>query len=258
MKNPHISVVVTTHLRAQLLVRALNSLLLQTYQDFEIIVVSDVFDLDTLDIIKSTLRHTDTLIMNPKLIGPSESRNIGAAVAQGTWILFLDDDDALEKECLENFITQENLNSSDVYFTDYIKIVENRATSKILSTEQGKIGAFEFSSILYRNYIPNSCIILRADIARKTHFDSRLDSHEDWDWLINLGRTTTFKHLPFIGPIIYEDLSDSRNQKAKDSKEIAYDYLSIYRKWRTSDLRITGLRCETLKKLGLPVDEKFL
>lgn len=259
MSKPLFSVIVTTHRRSDLLSRALNSLLKQTFSDFEIILVSDVYDPPTVEVAQSFLRSSDSLLMNPNLVGPAESRNLGIQLAQGKWVMFLDDDDAYSEEYLDKLADSINSNvGASVFFTDYIKIKENRSTMEVVEANQCHIGHISVNSLMIGNFIPNSGIIVERYLARQVLFDSNLNSHEDWDWLINLSYQASFTHLDTIGPIIYEGVVDSRNQNAHSTNNASLDYLSIYRKWRSGDANINQTRLNCLKVMGLSLPDGVL
>ena len=90
---PKVSVIVTTYNRAALLPRAVDSVLAQTYEDFELIIVDDCSTDDTPEVMQSfadprirTARHQENK-------GHSSALNTGIALARGDSIGFLDDDD---------------------------------------------------------------------------------------------------------------------------------------------------------------------
>ena len=93
LDNPKVSVVITTYNRARLLPRAVNSVLAQTYDDYEIIIVDDCSNDDTQQVISE---FTDSRIHHFRHDinrGLSAARNTGIANARGEYIAFLDDDD---------------------------------------------------------------------------------------------------------------------------------------------------------------------
>ena len=92
-KDPKVSVIIPTYNRASLLPRAVNSVLAQTYSDYEIIVVDDCSPDNTQDVIAAfsdprirSFRH----VTNRR---QSAAINTGIANARGEYIAFLDDDD---------------------------------------------------------------------------------------------------------------------------------------------------------------------
>ena len=81
---PFFSVITSTHLRAPLLRRALQSLRAQTFQDFEIIVAADAMDAETGAVVAELLGENDTFIKHNAGPGPATSRNAAMqAMARG-------------------------------------------------------------------------------------------------------------------------------------------------------------------------------
>jgi glycosyltransferase involved in cell wall biosynthesis len=91
--NPVVSVIIPTRQRPILLLRAVRSVLDQTFQNLEVIVVIDGPDPETERAMETiTDRRVRTLPL-PNRVGGSITRNLGAEAALGHWIAFLDDDD---------------------------------------------------------------------------------------------------------------------------------------------------------------------
>ena len=88
-----VSVVIPTLDRPKLLLRAIDSVLRQTYQEIEVIVVVDRPDPDTVSAVQSVNDPRVRLIVNPYSSTAAGARNAGADHATGEWIAFLDDDD---------------------------------------------------------------------------------------------------------------------------------------------------------------------
>lgn len=95
IRHPLISVVIATHNRELLLPHAVNSILLQTYSNFEIIIVNDCSTDGTSKVI-DTMMKSDARIKalnSKKNVGPGAARNMGISHAQGEYIAIMDDDD---------------------------------------------------------------------------------------------------------------------------------------------------------------------
>ena len=88
MKNVEVSVIIPTYNRKDTLKRAIDSVLNQTFQDLEIIIVDDCSTDGSLEYITELYGEVEHLIYvrNQKNMGPSASRNIGAAYANGKYI----------------------------------------------------------------------------------------------------------------------------------------------------------------------------
>ena len=95
---PKVSVIIATYNRATLLPRAVNSVLDQTYSDFELIIVDDCSLDDTQEVIRTFTDPRIRIIQHGANRGAAATRNTGIAHARGEYITFLDDDD----ECTPN------------------------------------------------------------------------------------------------------------------------------------------------------------
>ena len=91
MKDTLLSIIIPTYNRPKLLLRAVNSALAQTIEDFEVIVVDDCSS-EPIDLSPNPRLR---IIRLPENKGGSAARNIGTQAAKGHWINFLDDDDEL-------------------------------------------------------------------------------------------------------------------------------------------------------------------
>ena len=102
--NPLLSVVVVTHNRSGLLKRALSSVLRCKKDNYEIILCADDSSQETIEVAKEFLRAQDSFVRIPSMRGPAESRNFGAKLARGRWIIFLDDDDTFGHEYINKIL----------------------------------------------------------------------------------------------------------------------------------------------------------
>ena len=97
-KSPRVTVVIPTYNRGDLLPRAVNSVLAQTYSDFELILVDDCSFDNTQDVIHDFEDPRIRSIRHEVNRGAAATRNTGIAHARGEYIAYLDDDD----ECTSN------------------------------------------------------------------------------------------------------------------------------------------------------------
>jgi len=102
--NPLISIIVPVYNADKYLLRCLDSILAQTFTDYELIVIDDGSSDNSADIAKE-LSYKDHRV---RLIGcnhggVSFARNLGIAEARGEWLLFVDADDYLESDHLQHY-----------------------------------------------------------------------------------------------------------------------------------------------------------
>lgn len=103
---PLISVIIPTYNRAELLPRAIDSILAQTFTDFELIVIDDGSTDNTAQILKNYARQDKRIkVITQKNCGVSCARNNGLKSARGTYVSMLDSDDYALKDMLERQVS---------------------------------------------------------------------------------------------------------------------------------------------------------
>lgn len=179
-----ISVIIPTHNRADLLARALESVLAQSFRDLEIIVVDDASS-DNTQAMLTTLMAKDNrirVLSNASPQGGAESRNVGIAASRGKWIAFLDDDDMwlpnkLEKQLAALAKHPKAVACSCAYTVNY-----PLKTRKVVKTPH----LIACQELLRANVLGGAsvCICSAAILKQMGGFDKKLRSSQDWDlWL---------------------------------------------------------------------------
>lgn len=144
---PTVSVIVATYRHDDMLQRALESLALQTYKDFEIILVDDnsddAWNRKVSDIVYAfSSKYPDVqieLIVNSDNLGSAETRNVGIRCSKGKYITFLDDDDIYLPKKLEHQLSTFIKEDADYGITDlYLynnndKLIDKRIRNYITS-----------------------------------------------------------------------------------------------------------------------------
>jgi glycosyltransferase involved in cell wall biosynthesis len=143
--SPRVSIIVATYRRKEALERALQSLISQTYSNFEIIVVDDNADAEwntEIDAIVTRMKNSEnveiTYIQNKNNKGSAETRNIGIKLATGEYVTFLDDDDIYLPDKVKKQVEYMIKEGSDFSLTDLWlydekdKLIEKRVRNYIL------------------------------------------------------------------------------------------------------------------------------
>ena len=100
-EKPLISAIITTLNRPDLLMRAIRSVLTQTYAQLELIIVVDGPCGATVDRLGSFTDPRVRTVVLPENVGVAEARNLGVHESRGEWVAFLDDDDEWLPEKIE-------------------------------------------------------------------------------------------------------------------------------------------------------------
>ena len=136
--NPVISIIIPVYNVEKYIRRCLNSVLAQTYKDYEIILVDDGSS-DKSSVICDEYAEIESNIqvIHKDNQGPSHTRNVGIENAKGQYVYFLDSDDYIIPECIE--ILYKNLTDkrADIscgsfgFFDDYNSIPNDRSANDI-------------------------------------------------------------------------------------------------------------------------------
>lgn len=137
-EGPYFSVIVPTKNRPVLLTRAIESVLSQTFKDFELIIINDHSDYDVEQEVK--LMDDDRIkVVHPEGEERSAARNKGIDVATGKYICFLDDDDEYLPNYLFDFYSfYENNNRQDCILRTGFQRIRDNKILKAPNYEPGK------------------------------------------------------------------------------------------------------------------------
>lgn len=223
-----ISVVIPTHNRVDLLPRAIESVLKQTYSDFEIIIVSDGSTDNTEAVVKKYIEKDSRI----KFIGYSPAkggniaRNTGIKAAQGDYIAFLDDDDEWLPKKLEKQLSvfEKSSKIGLVYTGVHIIYVNEGIEYNSLSKEDGDLS----KRILIDNCIgTTSTVMVKKNVLSKSGgFDIKLKALQDFDLWIRICQSVEigFVDEPLIN---YYNYSGSKQISALTQKYIeAFEYIN--------------------------------
>ena len=121
-----VSVIIPYYKKKEYISNSINSVLKQTYKNFEIIIIYDDDNNDDLNLIEQLKKKDDRIkiIKNIKRMGAGKSRNIGINNSNGKFIAFLDADDTWQTQKLSKQINFMELNNYDVTHTSYSIINE--------------------------------------------------------------------------------------------------------------------------------------
>ena len=121
--NPTVSIILPTYNRAHTLRKAVDSILNQTYKDFELIVVDDGSTDDTYNLIKSINDYRIVYVKHEKNKGAAAARNTGIKLAKGKYIAFQDSDDEWYSHKLEKQMEIiENNKLIDIVYSSFFLI----------------------------------------------------------------------------------------------------------------------------------------
>lgn len=193
--RPTVSVIIPTYNRVELLQRAINSVLDQTFDDFEVIIIDGARSKYTKELIES---YGDSRLryVPQKGKGIANARNIGVLKARGKFITFLDDDDKWRKNKLELQLELFN-DLPDKYGLIYTAFTYyHLEKGKILGIKHPKASGNVYNYLLKDNITGTSTIMVKRECFKNTGiFRETFPTCEDWDMWLRMARTCLFQAI---------------------------------------------------------------
>lgn len=195
--RPMVSVIIPTYNRPEQLVAAIQSVLAQTWNDFEIIIVDDC-GVDVSKVVRKINDCRISYIRHETNKGLAATRNTALRSANGKYIAYLDDDDEYYPEHLETLLQTLESSRAKVAYTDAEKYIYESKNNEINFKTKFVEHSEEFDRIrlLVQNYIPVLCLMHEKSCLDEVGlFDETMSVHEDWDLWIRIAHKYPFKHI---------------------------------------------------------------
>ncbi len=202
----------------------LDSVLSQTYRNYEIIIINDCSTDNSSEIIEKYKSNYSniTVINNEANIGVSNSRNKGFSIARGEYIALIDSDDIWHNKKLELQKEIIDTTNCDICATSYGFINEN---GKIIKKNYIIPDKISYDLLLKENFIGCSSVVLRKDILNYYKMDPKF-SHEDYALWLTLARNN-YKIVGTNQVLMYYRIL--QNSRSSNKLKAAINRFKIYR-----------------------------
>lgn len=236
---PEVSVIIPTYNRAQLIGRAVRSVLAQTYPSFEVIVVDDGSTDDTPARVQALAQADPRVryVRHETNQGAQAARNTGIQVAKGDYIAFLDSDDEWLPHKLEQqvLLYQQASDRTGVVYAGYLEVPDNgQRPQRHLPTLRGDV----YRHLLARYGLPILTLLIRRECLEKAGpFSALIRAYQEWDLCIRLARHCEFDFVPDCLAIYH---IHSAPTISRDLLRSAWGYLDVVEAHREEILREGG------------------
>ncbi|MDP5200686.1 glycosyltransferase [Flavobacterium sp. DG2-3] len=210
-----ISIIIPTYNRAHLIGKTLDSILMQTYENWECIIVDDGSSDNTKEIVSKYEKDSRfKYFERPKnsIKGPNSCRNFGFQMSKGSWINWLDSDDFYKKNALEVFFNSKDQNT-DVVVANLVKV-------DVLSNQIIGYNRTNTSNLFQNYYTGFTSFYVCGPLWKrefleeaKELFDENIRFLDDWDF--NLRMLYRKPEIKFVDQILIQyniDLDSLSNQ----------------------------------------------
>jgi hypothetical protein len=234
--NPLVSIIIPCYKQAQYLEETLQSVLQQTYSNWECILVDDGSPDNTKEIATQwTTNDKRFCYFYKENEGVSKARNFGIEKANGTYIQFLDADDLIDERKLELSINELNRIKEEhakIVISNFRMFTENLSKSTIPYCEL-RADLFTFENILYKwnegFSIPIHCGFFHHSLFKDVRFPENMTAQEDWIVWVNLFKIGTKAMFLDISLAFYRLNPNSRMM----TNDIFLDQLKAYEYFKT-------------------------
>lgn len=187
------SIIVPCYNQGEYLTEALQSVLVQTFQNWECIIVNDGSTDDSEEIaLEFTRIDSRFKYLKKENGGLSSARNYGLLKSSGTHILPLDADDIINSMYLERALELFSAN-------DQIDLVYGRAEYFGLKTGEWELPTYSYKKILLGNQIYCSCIYKKSFLKNGMYDVKMKNGYEDWEFLVrNLDAKSNIRKLDTV------------------------------------------------------------
>jgi len=245
MFMPRVSIIIPAYNAAPYVKKTIDSILAQTFSDFECIVIDDGSTDDTVDVVS---RYTDSrikIITQENSGGPAKPRNVGIASALGDLVCIFDSDDIMLPNKLDEYVAvfdkHENI---DVLFSDFSLIdAADHCISECFLADYSSFRqhlrrlddglylvdmALFFTEIIKANFIGTSSVCFKRKFAENTTlFNDEFSSGDDiLAWVI-LAKTAQFA---FIDKVLHAYRKRDGSISSKNVEKLLINKIHVLQK----------------------------
>ena len=224
-EQPLVSVIIPTHNRPKMLVRAVESVLAQTYDNVEIVIVDDHSGSETKTVAERLAAYQNVCYFLSDGQGACAARNFGVKQANGVFVTGLDDDDLFTSHRIEKLVAA---------YEDRFSLVAARSTvftesfCPVIDEESGRTRIFPLRRLLDNNRIGNQALIERSRFLAVGGFDTNFRARQDYDLWVRL--VECYGPAKVITNKLYLRNESSLHQRISKSSKRKRGVLQFYRK----------------------------
>lgn len=194
MLNIKFSIIVPAYNVQEYLAECIESILNQSYDNYEIIIVNDGSTDKTLAICEEYIKENDKIkLINKENGGLSDARNAGMKYTSGEYIVFIDSDDYIHQDSLKYFADALK-NKADVLITRLVEVYEDNHNlemdemmSKYVDTNSSKEQIIEWTFMRSQNTWPAPKYVISSKLIKDLGLEFEKGVlHEDLDWTTKL------------------------------------------------------------------------
>lgn len=214
--KPLISVIIPVYNRKDKIMNAINSVLSQSYDNFELIIVDDASTDGTVEFLKEIQHEKIRVFFHTENKDSSGARNTGLKEANGEYITYLDSDNLMDEKFLESNLGM-FLKFPDA---DCVYSAQSRHDEYDSPAHTILFGTLNKSGLLNRNFIDMNTIFHKKEVLEKVEgFDETLTREEDWDFILKICNNYKIYCAPILQSKYYTHIMRNRRSVRQTNSE---------------------------------------
>ena len=221
MKSPLISIIIPLYNKEECILKTIESITSQDFDDYEIVVVDDGSTDNSVTLIRN-LSNNKIRLFHKENGGPASARNYGVNNANGKWGLFLDADDILEPGALNIFVSLVRKEPNCEFFccNHYVQ-TNNTRTLFSYQFKEGYVHNNFYAYYTYRIRPRAGAALYSISLLKRFPHNEKLWRYEDADFIFNIMRNTRAYTSPLPVMTYYRYIGEA----SKERKDISEDFL---------------------------------
>lgn len=228
-----VSIIVPVYNVENYLEKCIESILSQTYDDYELILLNDGSTDGSYDILNKYIDTPNVTIVNKSNTGQADTRYQGLLLAKGDYVYFVDSDDSIEPYTLEKLVYHANKTNADVVFGRY-RLVDEKGN--ILRVQKKySVESLEGTEEILRDAICSSNFkaslwlkLIRKSLLVAAYIDEIRNLHLNEDICLSILLASHCKKVVFLDDVIYNVLQRATSITRNIKPEIIIINDAIY------------------------------
>lgn len=227
--NKKISIILPAYNCENTIESAINSILSQTYENWELVIVNDGSTDMTTQVLSNYVENSKIIIINQENLGPSVARNVGIASISGEYVAFIDSDDYFDKNYLETMCR--NMENNDLVICNY-RCVGNNMNSRVTRIQNKIYYKKHFSKMIFKlkskkllnanwNKLYKKEIITKYNITFDKKYNNGEDIRFNYEYLKYINK------VKIINDVLYNYFQNTKGLTASNNNKVIDRYIKL-------------------------------
>lgn len=241
MKNPKVTIIIPAYNSQEYIERCLDSVLVQTFRDFEVLVINDGSTDNTGEVVKGYAEKNKQIrYVEQKNMGVAKTRNKALKLANGEFVAFLDNDDFIDNDYIEKLLPSKN---EDIVISGYRRSDARGRIVKEVRLEKTNWSKFvvpaPWAKIYKRKYLlDNKIEFLDNNIGEDVYFNLiallstgkiKILRYVGYNWFFNEKSVSNTKQKRYSDINVFDLLNESYDElKKRELLDANYDQLELF------------------------------